>query len=178
MIEKHLAICAIILPTLLLSVGYPAYGQTMPQFSLNTNKMTYGPEDLIQVTMKTDTVQPYAAIATQILDPDGHLVGINQGVFGQDGTYSFVMKLHGPLWQKYGTYTIVANYGSNSSNVVMAKSSFDFEPLQQHQTTTEKIPHWVKSIFAWYGQGKISDDDLLNAIKFLVESNIIQLKTG
>src|SRR2546428_2250515 len=126
MIEKHLAMCAIILPTLLLSVGYPAYGQTTipPQFSLNTNKGTYGPGDLIQVIMKTNIVQWNAAIATQILDPDGHLVGINQDTFSQDGTYSFVVKLVGPLWQKYGSYTIVASYGSNSSNVVTDKTSF------------------------------------------------------
>jgi len=174
MIEKHLAICAIILPTLLLSVSYPAFGQTtiLPQFSLNTNKGTFGPGDLIQITMKTNNVQWYP-IATKILDPDGHMVGIDQGKFSQDGTYSFVFKLVGPLWQKYGTYTIEANYGSNSSNLVGAKSWFDFEPLQ-----ATKIPYWVKTIFVLYGQNKISDDDLLNAIKFLVESNIIQLKTS
>jgi len=40
-----------------------------------------------------------------------------------------------------------------------------------------KIPDWVKNIFVWYGQGQISEDDVLNAIKFLVENDIIQLES-
>ena len=40
-----------------------------------------------------------------------------------------------------------------------------------------KIPDWVKNIFIWYGQDQISEDEVLNAIKFLVENQIIQLET-
>jgi len=38
-----------------------------------------------------------------------------------------------------------------------------------------KIPDWVKNIFVWYGQGQISEDDVLNAITFLVTNQIIQI---
>lgn len=38
-----------------------------------------------------------------------------------------------------------------------------------------KLPDWVKNIFVWYGQGQISEDEVLNAISFLVESQIIQI---
>lgn len=41
----------------------------------------------------------------------------------------------------------------------------------------QKIPSWVRNVFIWYGQGKISEDDLLGAIKFLVDSGIIQLQS-
>ena len=40
-----------------------------------------------------------------------------------------------------------------------------------------KIPDWVRNIFIWYGQGQISEEEILNAIKFLVENQIIQLQT-
>jgi predicted Zn-dependent protease with MMP-like domain len=40
-----------------------------------------------------------------------------------------------------------------------------------------KIPEWVRNIFVWYGQNQISEDELLSAIKFLVESKIIDLET-
>jgi hypothetical protein len=40
-----------------------------------------------------------------------------------------------------------------------------------------KIPSWVKNIFVWYGEGKTSENDLLGAIKFLVEQGIIQIDT-
>ena len=38
-----------------------------------------------------------------------------------------------------------------------------------------KIPEWVKNIFIWYSQGQISEDEVLNAIKFLVNEGIINL---
>ena len=39
----------------------------------------------------------------------------------------------------------------------------------------EKIPEWVRNIFIWYGQDRVSEDELLNAIKFLVQQKIIIL---
>lgn len=38
-----------------------------------------------------------------------------------------------------------------------------------------KIPSWIRNIFIWYGQNQISEDDLINAIKYLVENKIIKI---
>ena len=38
-----------------------------------------------------------------------------------------------------------------------------------------KIPDWIKNIFIWYGQDQVSEDDLLNAIKFLINQGIIKM---
>jgi len=38
-----------------------------------------------------------------------------------------------------------------------------------------KLPDWIKNIFVWYGEEQISEDDVLNAIAFLVENQIIQI---
>ena len=43
------------------------------------------------------------------------------------------------------------------------------------QESVQKIPKWVKNIFTWYSQDKISEDEVLNAIKFLVNQGIIDL---
>ena len=45
----------------------------------------------------------------------------------------------------------------------------ELEPIIQ------KIPDWVKNIFTWYSQDQISEDEVLNAIKFLVNQGIIDL---
>lgn len=37
------------------------------------------------------------------------------------------------------------------------------------------IPSWVKGIAGWWAQGKISDDDFVSAVKFLVHSGIIKV---
>ena len=42
-------------------------------------------------------------------------------------------------------------------------------------TSDNKIPDWVRNIFIWYGEEQISEDELLNAIKFLVNQGIINL---
>ena len=41
-----------------------------------------------------------------------------------------------------------------------------------------KIPSWVKNIFIWYGQGKVSDSEVINAITYLINEGIIKVKTG
>ncbi|GEM_PF-4248443 len=43
----------------------------------------------------------------------------------------------------------------------------------EHNNSTSKIPDWVKSIFLWYGQDVISEDQLLNAIKYLIDEKIL-----
>jgi len=39
----------------------------------------------------------------------------------------------------------------------------------------QKIPEWVKNIFTWFSQDQISEDEVLNAIKFLINQGIIDL---
>ncbi len=38
---------------------------------------------------------------------------------------------------------------------------------------TEKIPDWVKNIFGWYATDQVSEDELLNAIKYLIDEKIL-----
>ena len=51
-------------------------------------------------------------------------------------------------------------------------SSPELAPVE---TSIQKIPEWVKNVFTWYAQDQISEDELLNAIKFLVNQGIINL---
>jgi len=37
-----------------------------------------------------------------------------------------------------------------------------------------KIPEWVRNIFLWYGQNQISEDELLNAIQYLMDQGILK----
>jgi hypothetical protein len=40
----------------------------------------------------------------------------------------------------------------------------------------ESVPEWVKNIAKLWSEGKITDTEFLNAIKFLIEKNIIQVE--
>ena len=55
------------------------------------------------------------------------------------------------------------------------------EPIPEPAVTQEsiqKVPDWVRNIFIWYGEERISEDELLNAIKFLVNQGIINLESN
>ncbi|WP_428325704.1 cache domain-containing protein [Nitrosopumilus sp.] len=40
-----------------------------------------------------------------------------------------------------------------------------------------QVPEWVKNISLWWAEGKISEDEFLSAIKYLLEQKIIEIKT-
>jgi len=40
----------------------------------------------------------------------------------------------------------------------------------------ETIPEWVKNNALWYGQGVISETEFLNAIKFLIENEVLVIE--
>ena len=49
------------------------------------------------------------------------------------------------------------------------------ENIHGNMEEIQKIPEWVKNIFTWYSHDQISEDDVLNAIKFLINQGIIDL---
>ncbi len=38
-----------------------------------------------------------------------------------------------------------------------------------------KLPDWVRNIFIWYGEDKISEDELIGALQFLIKGGIIKV---
>ncbi|MFZ9006187.1 MAG: PQQ-dependent sugar dehydrogenase [Nitrosopumilaceae archaeon] len=47
--------------------------------------------------------------------------------------------------------------------------------VEEIENEKQKIPEWVRNIFVWYGESQVSENELLNTIKFLVQQKIIQL---
>jgi len=40
---------------------------------------------------------------------------------------------------------------------------------------TQKLPDWVRNIFIWYAEEQISEDELIGALQFLIQEEIIQV---
>ncbi|MGI0060106.1 MAG: PEFG-CTERM sorting domain-containing protein [Nitrosotalea sp.] len=85
--------------------------------------------------------------------------------------------------------TMTIYFFKGNTNIQITGTEFPFQTghtittptLQQNPSQSngiQKVPAWVKNVFIWYGQGKISEDDLLGAIKFLVDEGIIQLRSN
>jgi len=48
------------------------------------------------------------------------------------------------------------------------------EPVPESMS---KIPEWVRNIFIWYAEDRISEDELLDAIQFLIDQGILKSKS-
>ena len=53
--------------------------------------------------------------------------------------------------------------------------SFLLVSISVNSANAELVPEWVKNNALWYGEGVISEAEFLNAIKFLIENEIIIL---
>ena len=55
---------------------------------------------------------------------------------------------------------------------------FSVNPIfaQTENNPNPALPAWIKNNFKWYAEGAITEDEILNSIKFLTENNIIQLE--
>jgi hypothetical protein len=47
--------------------------------------------------------------------------------------------------------------------------------ISEKTIQNDKLPEWVRNIFIWYAEDKISEHELLESIKFLIEYKIIQV---
>lgn len=52
-----------------------------------------------------------------------------------------------------------------------------FGMILQH-AEAESVPGWIKNTAKWYGEGKTTEVEFVNAIKYLIENNIIVLESG
>ncbi len=49
------------------------------------------------------------------------------------------------------------------------------QPIISNGTAPSLIPDWIKNIALWYGQGNVTEDEFINAIKFLINQGIIEV---
>ncbi len=68
------------------------------------------------------------------------------------------------------------NTGNPVTESQPRQCTVDGQTFVEKVEVKQKIPDWVRNIFVWYGQDKVSEEELLNAIKFLVQEKIIQLE--
>ena len=58
---------------------------------------------------------------------------------------------------------------------IILVSMLVFPVLLIDNVKAESVPDWVKNIAKWYGNNEISENEFLNAIKFLIDSGIIEI---
>jgi len=155
-------------------VGTSVYSQSTSSpasITASTDKNTYVSGDSIVISGKANPVSG-VPISIQVFDPTNVPVGVYQASVNQDGTYSVTISAGGPMWAINGAYSVQVQ--REQGNTAQATFTYNMET----HAVPSKIPSWVKNVFVWYGEGKVSEDELLGAIKFLVDNGIIQLRSN
>ena len=80
-------------------------------------------------------------------------------------------------------YVPVATAVTNIGLEGLSKITYDGQPvydgpvsIEEPESEESKIPAWIQNVFRFYGDGLISDGELINAIQFLVNEGIIKLE--
>ena len=71
-----------------------------------------------------------------------------------------------------GQYSVYVEWMGHHIGTV----TFEVVEKPATQEGIKKIPNWVRNIFVWYASEQISEDELLHAIKYLVQQGIIDLE--
>ena len=81
-------------------------------------------------------------------------------------------------YAELGTYKATAVYKDEIIGIQLFDLINDDTSITQNSSInqTSKIPSWAKNIFVWYGQDKISENELLSAIEFLINDGLIRIK--
>ena len=66
----------------------------------------------------------------------------------------------------------------SKTSILLVIFSFLLVSISANSANAELVPEWVKNNALWYGEGVISESEFLNAIKFLIENEIITLNNN
>ena len=95
-----------------------------------------------------------------------------------DGMFSAEIPI--PMNAEVGSYEIEIT--SQCREIHREVCTHQYESLlitiEEEVKQNQKIPVWVKNIFVWYAEEKVTEEELLGAIEFLVNQNIIQIKSN
>jgi len=102
-----------------------------------------------------------------ITEPDGK-TSLVKSVASGSGNYENYILI---CCNNIGQYSVYAEWRGYHIGTV----TFEVIEKPATQEGIKKVPNWVRNIFIWYASEQISEDELLNAIKFLVNQEIINL---
>ncbi len=111
-----------------------------------------------------------------ITEPDGKTSQVKVIATGNGDYENYILVCCNDI----GQYTVYAEWkgyhiGTVTFEVVEKLATITEGSEVVTQESIQKVPNWVRNIFIWYASEQISEDELLNAIKFLVNQEIINL---
>ena len=174
-----------VISLLVVSSGSQAFGYGAPPpqnnannytVEINPDKESYNLGESITFSGSVNKYDEDRSLRISIFDSDQNLILTQKTSVNADTTFSHKIILGEQFLD--GNYTVRAQYGNSQATVERISfviNSNEVTSMEQKLPGDTKIPDWVKNIFLWYGQDQVSEDEIISAIKFLIEAGIIKL---
>ena len=116
--SKEVSILVIASLILLPFVGGESFAQSNQVLTVTTEKESYAAGEPFEVFGLVDIRLEGVEALIRVVSPVGNMVDVDQIAVDTDGSFSKTISTSiGGLWKETGTYTIMVNYGENSTQV-------------------------------------------------------------
>ena len=116
--SKEVSILVIASLILLPFLGGESFAQSNQVLTVTTEKESYAAGEPIEVFGLVDIRLEGVEALIRVVSPIGNMVDVDQISVDTDGSFSKTISTSiGGLWKETGTYTIMVNYGENSTQV-------------------------------------------------------------
>ena len=116
--SKEVSILVIASLILLPFLGGESFAQSNQVLTVTTEKESYAAGEPVEVLGLVDIRLEGVEALIRVVSPVGNMVDVDQITVDADGSFSKTISTSiGGLWKETGTYTIMVNYGENSTQV-------------------------------------------------------------
>ncbi len=116
--SKEVSVLVIASLILLPFLGGESFAQSNQVLTVTTEKESYAAGEPIEVFGLVDIRLEGVEALIRVVSPVGNMVDVDQIAVDADGSFSKTISTSiGGLWKETGTYTIMVNYGENSTQV-------------------------------------------------------------
>ena len=116
--SKEISVLVIASIILLPFLGGESFAQSNQVLTIMTEKESYAAGEPIEVFGLVDIRLEGVEALIRVVSPVGNMVDVDQIAVDTDGSFSKTISTSiGGLWKETGTYTIMVNYGENSTQV-------------------------------------------------------------
>lgn len=143
---------------------------------INSDKESYNIGESVTFSGSVNKYDENRSLRISIFDSNQNLILTQKTSVNADTTFSHKIILDEQFLD--GKYIVRAQYGNSQATVELISfviNSNQVTSAEQKLPEETKIPDWVKNVFLWYGQDKVSEDEIISAIQFLVKEGIIKL---
>lgn len=155
-----------------------AYLGVSPDFNIETDKESYSPGDIIRISGTVNNTDQITPVTIQVFDSQRNLVYTNKTNVLTDYSFLHEFKATNVIFKTSDNYKIKSFFGFPST---ITDINIYFNSTQHTSSTpiqdTYIIHYWMKNNARLWSTGKITDNEFVNAIQYLIKNDYIVVHT-